>query len=129
MTTDDATKVTVEYLPNKQVYSELDFSESYLSVSLENCYQTISNGSNSLNKSPYYNSEEGVNGHLKDEQANESRGNKVYQNAWTDLPRDIIANTVNKNQEEEAIFDYLHQDANETLFMMFETIYFQSTFC
>lgn len=129
MTTDDATKVTVEYLPNKQVYSELDFSESNLSVSLEHCYQTISNGSNSLNKSPYYNSEEGVNGHLKDERANESRGNKVYQNAWTDLPGDIIANTVNKNQEEEAIFDYLHQDANETLFMMFETIYFQSTFC
>ncbi|XP_052693383.1 uncharacterized protein LOC128171646 isoform X2 [Crassostrea angulata] len=102
--TDRTTKSEVKSVPQIQVYSELDFAQSNSSFTLEHCYQKISKGSNSLNESPYSNSEESVNDHLKVKQAQEKEGNNTYQNASTDMTGDIfrydtIANTVNKNQE------------------------------
>lgn len=102
--TDRTTKSSVKSVPQKQVYSELDFAQSNSSFTLEHCYQKISKGSNSLNESPYSNSEESVNDHLKVKLAQEKEGNNIYQNASTDMTGDMfgydtIANTVNKNQE------------------------------
>lgn len=53
-------------------------------------------------------------------QVQESRGDNIYQNASTDLTGemygcDTTANANNINQEEEATYHHLHQDANETL--------------
>lgn len=104
-------KTTVESAQNKQVYSELDFSQSNTSFALEHCYQTISKGSNSLNESPYSNQEEGVNDHLRDKQSRETDGNAIYQNASTDITGDVSGyDTIayNKNQKEEATYDHLH---------------------
>lgn len=102
--TDRTTKSEVKSVPQKQVYSELDFAQSNSSFTSEHCYQMISKGNNSLIESPYSNSEESVNDHLKVKQAQEKEGNNIYQNATTDMTRDMfgydtIANTVNKNQE------------------------------
>lgn len=104
--TDRTTKSEVKSVPQIQVYSELDFAQSNSSFTLEHCYQKISKGSNSLNESPYSNSEESVNDHLKVKQAQEKEGNNTYQNASTVMTGDTsmfgydtIANTVNRNQE------------------------------
>lgn len=102
--TDGTTKAEVISVPQKQVYSELDFAQSNSSFTLEHCYQKISKGSNSLNEGLYSNSEESVNDHLKVKQAQEKAGNNIYQNATTNMTGDMfgydtIANTVNKNQE------------------------------
>lgn len=112
--TDGTTKAEVLSVPQKQVYSELDFAQSNSSFTLEHCYQKISNGRGSLNESPYNNLEESVNDHnnleqsvndhLKVKQEQEKEGNNIYQNASTDMTGDMfgydtIANTVNKNQE------------------------------
>lgn len=102
--TDRTTKSDVKSVPQIQVYSELDFAQSNSSFTLEHCYQKISKGSNSLNESPYSNSKESVNYHLKVKQAQEKEGNNTYQNASTDMTGDMfgydtIANTVNRNQE------------------------------
>lgn len=102
--TNTTTKAEVKSITEKQVYSELDFAQSNPSFALEHCYQMISKGSNLLNESPYSNSEEIVDDHLKVKLAQEKEGNNIYQNASTDMTGDMfgydtIANTVNKNQE------------------------------
>lgn len=102
--TNTTTKAEVKSLTEEQVYSELDFAQSNPSFTLEHCYQKISKGSNLLNESPYSNSEEIVDDHLKVKQAQEKEGNNMYQNASTDMTRDMfgydtIANTVNKTQK------------------------------
>lgn len=111
--TNITTKAEVKSVPEKQVYSELDFAQSNSTFALEHCYQEISKGINSFRESPYSNSEVGVDNHLKDKQAHETEGNTIYKNASTDLTRDMsgyctIGNTVNKNQEKEATYDHLH---------------------
>lgn len=101
--TDRTTKSEVKSVPQKQVYSDLDFAQSNSYSTLEHCYQKISKGGKS-NESPYSNSEESVSDHLKVKQAQEKEGNNIYQNASTDMTGDMfgydtIANTVNKNHE------------------------------
>lgn len=111
--TNRITKAEVKSVPEKQVYSELDFAQSNSTFAVDHCYQDISKEINSFRESPYSNSEVGVDNYLKDKKAQETEGNTIYQNASTDLTRDIsgydtIGNTVNKNQEEEATYDHLH---------------------
>lgn len=107
--TDRTTKAEVKSVLEKQVYSELFFSESNSSFALEHCYQKISKGSNLSNESPYNNSEESVDDHLRDKQVQDTERNNIYQNASTNISGnkfgyDTIANTVNKNQKEEATY-------------------------
>lgn len=102
--TDRTTKSEVKSVHQKQVYFELDFAQNNSSFTLEHCYQKISKESNSLNESPYSNSEESVHDHLKVKQAQEKEWNNIYQNTSTDITGDMfgydtIANTVNKNQK------------------------------
>lgn len=111
--TDRTTKADVKFVSKKKVYSELDFSESNPSFALEHCYQKISKGSNSINDSPF-SKQDGVNDHQRDRQA---EGNIIYQNASINITGDASGyDTIayNKNQEEDAIYDHLRQDANET---------------
>lgn len=112
--TDRTTNAEVKSVPEKQVYADLNFSESNPSFALEHCYQKISKGSNSLNESPYNNTEKVVDDHLKYKQ---TKGNTIYQNASTDITGDTSGYdtiTYNKHQEEEATYDHLHSDANDT---------------
>lgn len=111
--TDRTTKADVKFVSKKKVYSELDFSESNPSFALEHCYQKISKVSNSINDSPF-SKQDGVNDHQRDRQA---EGNIIYQNASINITGDASGyDTIayNKNQEEDAIYDHLRQDANET---------------
>lgn len=77
---DKNTNAEVKCVPQKQVYSELDFAQSNSSFSLEHCNQKILKGNNSLSESPYCNSEEAVNT-LREKQARQKEGNYIYQNA------------------------------------------------
>lgn len=116
-TTDRTTNAEVQSVSQKHVYSELDFSESNSSFALEHCYQKISKRSNSLNESPYNNSIESVGDHLKVKQAQERVCDNIYQNASTDITGDMSGYdtiTYNKHQEEDASYDYLQTDANDT---------------
>lgn len=102
--TNRTTKAEVKSITEKQIYSELNFAQINPSFTLEHCYQKISKGSNLLNESPCSNSEEIVDDHLKVKHAQEKEGNNIYQNASTDMTRDMfgydtIANTVNKTQK------------------------------
>lgn len=116
---DRTTNEELKSVSKETFYSELDFSQSNSSVALEHCYQKISKGSNSLNESPYYNLEEGVNDHLRANQAQETGGNIIYHNASTDITENIsgyetITNANNKNKEGEPTYDHLHQGAKDT---------------
>lgn len=117
--TDKTTKLNAEvkFFHQKQVYSELDFAHSNSSFALEHCYLKISKRSNPLSESPYNKTREGLNGYLRDKQAGNTEWSTIYQNASTNITRDAPGyDTIayNKNQEEEASYDQLHQDANET---------------
>lgn len=79
--TNRTTKANVKSVPETKVYTELDFAQSNPSFALEHCYQKISKRGNSLNESPYNNSERSGNGHIEDKRAQETEGNTVYQNA------------------------------------------------
>lgn len=74
------TKADVKSVPEIQLYSELKFSECSSSFALEHCYQEISKGVNSLNESHYNNTEKVVDDHLKNKQAQETKGKNIYQN-------------------------------------------------
>lgn len=111
--TDRTTKADVKFVSKKKVYSELDFSEGNPSFALEHCYQKISKGSNSLHES-HCSKQDGVNDHQRDRQ---TEWNIIYQNASTNITGDTSGyDTIVyiKNQEEEATYDHLRQDANET---------------
>lgn len=113
MKTDRAKKADVKFVSKKKVYSELDFSESNPSFALDHCYQKISKGSNSLNYSPC-SKHDGVNDYQRDRQ---TEGNNIYQNASTNITGDTsgyVTIACNKKEEEEAVYDHLRQDANET---------------
>lgn len=117
--TGKTTNADVKCVHQKQDYSELDFAQGNSSFALEHCYQTILKGSYSLNENHYNNLEEGINDNQKNKQAAEREGNNIYQNASTDLTRNmseyaIIVNADNKNQDKRATYDHLHQDANKT---------------
>lgn len=114
--TDRTTKTEVESEYKKQVYSELDFAQSNSSFALEHCYQIISNGSYPLNESPY-NNQESVNDSLRNKQAGKTEEDTNYQNSSIDKTGDTSGYdtiTYNKHLEEEATYDHLRQDANET---------------
>lgn len=114
--TDRTTKADVKFVSKIKVYSELDFSKGNPSFALEHCYQKISKGSNSLNESPCSKHDD-VNDYQRDRQEGKTEGNIIYQNASTNITGDTSGYdtiTYNKNQEEEAVYDHLRQDANET---------------
>lgn len=114
--TDRTTKTEVESVYKKQVYSELDFAQSNSSFALEHCYQIISNGSYPLNESPY-NNQESVNDSLRNKQSGKTEEDTNYQNSSIDKTGDTSGYdtiTYNKHWEEEATYDHLRQDANET---------------
>lgn len=107
--TNRTTMAEVKSVPDKKVYYELDLAQSNSSFALEHYYQKISKGSNLSNESPYNNSEESVDDHLRDKQVQDTERNNIYQNASTNISGnkfgyDTIANTVNKNQKEEATY-------------------------
>lgn len=113
MKTDRTKKADVKFVSKKKVYSELDFSDSNPSFALDHCYQKISRGSNSLNDSPC-SKQDGVNDYQRDRQ---TEGNNIYQNASTNITGDTsgyVTIACNKKEEEEAVYDHLRQDANET---------------
>lgn len=110
------TKTEVKSVSEKQVYSDLDFTQSNSSFALDHCYQKISKGSYPLIES-HYNNQEGVNDYLRDKQTGETEGNTIYQNASTDKTGDTSGyDTIayNKHQEKEATYDHLSQDAKKT---------------
>ncbi|XP_052693386.1 uncharacterized protein LOC128171648 isoform X2 [Crassostrea angulata] len=111
--TDRTKKADVKFVSKKKVYSELDFSEGNPSFALEHCYQKISKGSNSLNESPC-SKQDGVNDYQRDRH---TERNIIYQNASANITGDTSGyDTIaySKNQEEEATYDHLRQNANET---------------
>lgn len=66
--TDKTTKAEIKFVPQKQVYSQLNFAQSNSSFALEQCYLKISKRSNSLSERPYNKTREGVNDYLRDKQ-------------------------------------------------------------
>lgn len=114
--TDRTKKADVKFASKKKVYSELNFSESNPSFALEHCYQNISKGSNSLNEIPCR-KQDCVNDYQRDRQEGKTEGNIIYQNSSTNITGDTSGyDTIayNQSQEEEATYDHLRQDANET---------------
>lgn len=83
---------------------------------LEQCSQKIQTVSCSPSESPYNNSEEGVYDHLRDKTSRKPEVEDTYQHATAGVSRDMseydtMANAVNKKQEEDASYDYSHQNA------------------
>lgn len=69
-----------------------------------------------LNESPYI-KQGGVNDYLRDKQASKTEENSLFQNPSTDKTGDTSGYdtiTDNKHQEEEASYDHLQKDANDT---------------
>lgn len=112
------TKVEVETEPRKNVDSSEDCVQNNSYFVLEQCPQYISKISNSSNESPYNLSEEGVYDHLRDEKSRNPEVEDTYQHASAGVSRDMseydtMANAVNEKQEEDAFYDYSHQNTNE----------------
>uniref|UniRef100_K1Q0K7 Uncharacterized protein n=1 Tax=Magallana gigas TaxID=29159 RepID=K1Q0K7_MAGGI len=66
-----------------------------------------------LYKSPC-SKQDGVNDYQRDRQ---TEGNNIYQDASTNITGDTsgyVTIACNKKEEEEAVYDHLRQDANET---------------
>lgn len=108
----------VESEPRKNVDSDVDYVQSNTYFELEHCPQGIPKGNDSSNESPYNNTEEGVYDHLRDKKSRKTEVEDTYQHATGttgDMSEyDTMANAVNKKQDEEASYDYSHQDAKET---------------
>lgn len=66
--TDKTTNAEIKLVPQKQVYSQMNFAQSNSSFALEQCYLKISKRSNSLSESPYNKTREGVNDYLRNKQ-------------------------------------------------------------
>eukprot|EP00105_Crassostrea_gigas_P021935 XP_011441265.2 PREDICTED: uncharacterized protein LOC105338003 [Crassostrea gigas] len=114
---DGNTKAQIESGPRKNIGSNVDCVQNNSYFVLEQCPQNMSKGSDSTNESPYNNSEEGVYDHLRDKKSREPEVEDTYQHASAGINRnmseyDTMANVVNKKQEEDASYDYSHQDTN-----------------
>lgn len=75
--TDKTINAEIKFVPQKQVYSKLDFAQSNSSFALQHCYLKISKKSNSLSESPYNKTREGVNDYLRNKQAGNTEGNTI----------------------------------------------------
>nr|XP_034321994.1 uncharacterized protein LOC105348832 [Crassostrea gigas] len=116
--TDRTTRAEVESIPKTNVDSKPNPVQNQSYFVLEQCSQKIQTVSCSPSESPYNKSEDGVYDHLRDKKSRKPEVEDTYQHASAGINRnmseyDTMANTDNKKQEEDASYDYSHQDTSE----------------